>query len=64
MRPGPTPRAQGAPDTPLMRATERLHQERRLVLGIGGREARAWESGGGECCSRVSWETSLCPEAV
>lgn len=36
-----------------------------VLEGEGGRRVNA-ESGAaaGECCSRVSWETHFCPEAV
>lgn len=73
MRPGPTPRAQGG----SRRTSDGGRWEapsgttscpgcwRGGLRGVGGRRVNV-ESGAaaGECCSRVSWETHFCPEAV
>lgn len=58
MRPGLTPRARGAPDTPLMERLQHLPANtiRSCVrrLGKGHLEGSGGGGGGGGCCSRVS----------
>lgn len=71
MRPGPPPWAQGVStrtsDGGSIRNTVPswvLVQGRDVELGVGGVNAEESGAAAGECCSRASWETHFCPEAV
>lgn len=56
MRPGLTPRARGAPDTPLMERLQHLPANtiRSCLRRLGKGHLEGSGGGGGGCCSRVS----------